>query len=125
MTMNTIEDNRIFLRIFFILLVISLFTAIPEILFASSSSGSGGGSNTDAITTVVCNVVKQLTGPIGQAVSTIAVIFIGIGLFMGKISWGLALGIAIGMAMLFGAENIVGWVSGDTTFKCTTGNVIH
>lgn len=89
---------------------------IPELSYAAAPADN-------AIAQVVCNVVNQLTGPIGQAVSTVAVIFIGIGLFMGKISWGLALGIAIGMAMLFGAENIVGWIGGGTV-ACTTGSVV-
>ena len=107
------------------MLIFSLIPCLfPDLLLASTTSIGGGTRDTgNAIATVVCNVVLQITGPIGQAVSTVAVIFIGIGLFMGKISWGLALGIAIGMAMLFGAENIVGWISG-SAFRCMSGAVI-
>lgn len=96
----------------FMLCILAGYLA-PTFLHAAAAAGD------NAIANVVCNVVKQLTGPIGQAISTVAVIFIGIGLFMGKISWGLALGIAIGMAMLFGAENVVGWISGNTGLTCT------
>ena len=100
-----------------------MFAAIVACLIPHFLYATGSPPSTNAISQVVCNVVSQLTGGIGQAISTVAVIFIGIGLFMGKISWGLALGIAIGMAMLFGAENIVGWIGGDTV-TCVKGNVI-
>ena len=111
------RNTQLFFWLLFCILCIYL---IPEALYATSTTTTAAPN---AIFTVVCNVVAQLTGPIGQAVSTIAVIFIGIGLFMGKISWGLALGIAIGMALLFGAENIVGWIGGDTAFACVGGTV--
>ncbi len=105
-------------------MVTSISCFFPELLFARTETIGGGTKDTaNAIAIVVCNIVLEITGPIGQAVSTVAVIFIGIGLFMGKISWGLALGIAVGMAMLFGAESIVGWISG-TGFRCIAGTVI-
>ncbi|MBQ4874732.1 MAG: TrbC/VirB2 family protein [Rickettsiaceae bacterium H1] len=112
----TNDTEKFFNRwLFIVTAVVGYF--IPYILHATTTP------TPNPIATVVCNVVTQLTGPIGQAVSTVAVIFIGIGLFMGKISWGLALGIAIGMALLFGAESIVGWIGGNT-ITCTGGQVI-
>ena len=105
-----------------IILLIFFFTnIIPSLLLANASdipiSGVDNTHRSNYIAWVICNVVKEITGPIGQAVSTVAVIFIGIGLFMGKVSWGLALGITTGMGMLFGAENVVGWISGEN-FAC-------
>ncbi|MBQ4875159.1 MAG: TrbC/VirB2 family protein [Rickettsiaceae bacterium H1] len=102
------HNNQQIYRLIFILFL-SLY--YPNLLLA-------GVRSDNSIAVVVCNVVTQLTGPIGQSVSTVAVIFIGIGLFLGKISWGLALGIAVGMGMLFGAENIVVWISGSDQFTC-------
>ena len=113
-------NHSLWQKYFLFFIFNALLFLVPDLLLATRSTTS----NNNAIVTVICNVVKQLTGPIGQAVSTVAVIFIGIGLFMGKISWGLALGIAIGMAMLFGAENIVTWISGSkTAFVCKGGTV--
>ena len=116
--------NTIFIHLEFILtmLMITLFNVIPETLLAFTTNNtyipnSTSGNHSNYIAWVICNIIKELTGPIGQAVSTVAVIFIGVGLFMGKISWGLALGIAVGMGMLFGAENVVGWISGQD-FAC-------
>ncbi len=110
------------LELFLSILMSIPFYLIPESIAASTTNNiniphSMSGNNSNYIAWVICNIVKELTGPIGQALSTVAVIFIGVGLFMGKISWGLALGIAVGMGMLFGAENVVGWISGER-FAC-------
>ena len=70
--------------------------------------------NDDAISKVLCNVVKQLNGPIGKGIATIAIIVLGIGLFLGKLSWGLAVATAIGIGMIFGAAQIVVWISAGT-----------
>jgi type IV secretory pathway VirB2 component (pilin) len=66
---------------------------------------------TNAIETVLCNVIQSLTGPIGRMVGTIAVVALAIGLFLGKLSWGLAVATGIGVAMLLGAAQVVTWLS--------------
>jgi len=65
----------------------------------------------NAIETTLCNVVNSLTGGIGRSVATIAIIALAVGLFLGKLSWGLALATALGIAMVFGAPTVVGWLS--------------
>ncbi|MBQ4874731.1 MAG: TrbC/VirB2 family protein [Rickettsiaceae bacterium H1] len=116
------EFYPVFSKVFYTLLFISTFLLIPDLLFAGKTPTTTPGSD-NAIRKVICNIVVQLTGPIGQGISTIAIIFIGIGLFMGKISWGLALGITIGIAMLFGAQTIVEWVSGGKITACTSQKI--
>ena len=78
------------------------------------------GQTDDAITDVLCNVVGQLKGPIGKAIATIAIIVLGIGLFMGKLSWPLALATAIGIGIIFGADGIVGWLYPDAAGACAS-----
>ncbi len=119
-TQNTRYKSTINYCLLFIFTI--SYYLFPELLFATTETTKIGGDNSNAIAIVICNVVKQLTGSIGQALSTVAVIFIGIGLFMGKISWGLALGIAVGIAMLFGAESVVTWISG-AKFACQEGTL--
>src|SRR5690606_26255974 len=55
----------------------------------------GGGNNVTPIVTsltnTLCRVTDALTGPIGTGIASIAVIFLGFALFLGKVSWGLAL----------------------------------
>ncbi|MBQ4875098.1 MAG: TrbC/VirB2 family protein [Rickettsiaceae bacterium H1] len=111
---NSIFHYQFFNRIFYSLLIISISILLPDIMFATGSVTTPSAQQQGDIAETICRVIQQLTGPIGQAISTVAVIFIGIGLFMGKISWGLALGIAAGMGMLFGAQNVVQWVSGQS-----------
>lgn len=60
----------------------------------------------------LCNAKNQLTGPAGKAIAMIAVIAIGLGALFGKISWGLAIMVGTGVAVIFGADTIVTWFGG-------------
>lgn len=76
-----------------------------------------------AITNVLCNVVDLLQGTAGQAIATIAIIILGIGLFIGKLSWPVALGTAVGVGIIFGAADLVDWLSdGGATEACSTSS---
>ncbi len=99
------------------LLVMTIFLLIPEALFAASNI------STNAIAQVICNVVVQVTGPIGQGVATVAVVFVSVGFFMGKTSIGILLATGVGIGMLFGAETIVSMVAGSSIDSCTTNSV--
>ncbi|AIL64868.1 Type IV secretory pathway, VirB2 components (pilins) [Rickettsiales bacterium Ac37b] len=103
---NTL-DNRIYFRICLLFLAVLLIAVVPIEVMAQN--------NDDAISRVLCNIVKQLNGPIGKGISTIAIIVLGIGLFLGKLSWGLAVATAIGIGMIFGAAQIVAWISNGVT----------
>ena len=65
-------------------------------------------TDSNAISIVFCNVVHELTGATGRAIATVAVIAVGVGALLGKISWGMALIVALGVAIIFGASAIVG-----------------
>jgi type IV secretion system protein VirB2 len=56
---------------------------------------------------VFCNVVMIMTGTTGKALATVAIIAVGVGALLGKISWGMALIVALGVALVFGAASIV------------------
>lgn len=70
----------------------------------SASSGGGGGT----IGNMLCNVANWFKGPIGRGIATLAIIVIGVGALMGKVSWGMAIIVGIGIAVIFGAPTIVG-----------------
>ena len=70
----------------------------------ASASGSGGGN---PIGSMLCGVVSWFTGPIGSGIATLAIIVIGVGALMGKVSWGMAIIVGIGVAVIFGAPAIV------------------
>ena len=64
-----------------------------------------------AIATAMCAIINAMTGVIGKSIATIGLIALAIGLFMGKLSWGLALATGFGIAMIFGAGTIIGWLT--------------
>ncbi len=60
-----------------------------------------------------CTVVEWFTGNTGKGLATIAITIIGIGALLGKVSWGMALIVGVGVAIVFGAANIVSAMSPD------------
>lgn len=88
------------------------FGMIPDSAFASGN----------ALEQVFCNVVTLLTGTTGKAVATVAIIAVGVGALLGKISWGMALIVAVGVALVFGAGTIVSAL-GATSQDCGQNGV--
>ncbi len=74
-------------------------------------------ADTSGLTTSLCKIVTMLTGTVGQAIAMIALCALGIGIFLGKLSWPLALATAVGITFIFSSANIVTWLSGSTA-KC-------
>jgi type IV secretory pathway VirB2 component (pilin) len=56
---------------------------------------------------IMCSVTKIALGKTGSAFAILAVIMAGVGALMGKISWGIGLSIAVGVACLFGFLSIL------------------
>jgi len=79
-------------------------------------------NNPTAITTVLCNVVTTLQGPVGKGIATIALVVLGIGLFIGKLSWPVALATAVGIGIIFGAPQLVTWLAPQATAQACVGS---
>ena len=86
---------------------------LPELSFASATT-----STDDGISTVLCKIVTKLTGPIGKAIGVTALATLGIGIFMGKLQWQLALSTALGITFIFSAGKIINWLSDSGTNSC-------
>lgn len=56
---------------------------------------------------VFCTTVGWMSGNLGVGIETIALLILGILALMGKISWQMAIIDAIGVAVLFGAAQLV------------------
>lgn len=80
---------------------------MPDFAFAS-----------DTIADVLCTVVGWFTGSVGKGIATLAIIIIGVGALMGKVSWGMAIIVGVGVAVIFGAGEIVEDLGGSGS--CTT-----
>jgi len=63
----------------------------------------------------ICNALRVVTGTAGKTFAAFAIIAVGIGFFSGKVSWGLMIGVAAGIAAMFGAPSIVAAISGQGT----------
>ncbi len=68
--------------------------------------------------TVLCTVTGWFTGNTGQGLATIAITVIGIGALLGKVSWGMAIIVGIGVAVIFGASEIVTQLGADGANGC-------
>lgn len=71
---------------------------LPDLAFAAPG---------DTIGNILCKVVDWFSGPVGKGIATLAIIIIGVGALMGKVSWGMAIIVGIGVAVIFGAPAIV------------------
>ena len=93
---------------------------LPDLAFAGAPTTQPSSSSAppNAIETVFCNLVAILTGTTGKAVATVAIIAVGIGALLGKISWGMALIVAVGVALIFGAATLVEALGGSAN-SCT------
>lgn len=67
------------------------------------------------ITSTICEVVNWFIGPVGTAIATLAIIIIGVGALMGKVSWGMAIIVGLGVAVIFGAPQIASLLGADAS----------
>ncbi len=80
------------------------FFSLLTILFLTDNSFA---ATYTVIESTLCKLLDMLTGTIGKGVAAFAIMFVGISLFMGKVSWGLAISTALGIGAIFGAAGIV------------------
>jgi type IV secretion system protein VirB2 len=84
-----------------LLVMLTVFVAmLPDLALAADPSDTPMGN-------VLCTVKNWFTGNTGKGLATIAITVIGIGALLGKVSWGMAIIVGIGVAIVFGAAGIV------------------
>lgn len=96
---------------------LALFAAYAAMLLPMDAMAQIVQSTTapTGISDVLCNVVGWFNGPVGAGIATLAIIVIGIGALMGKVSWGMAIIVGIGVGVIFGAETIVAALGAEST----------
>lgn len=70
------------------------------------------------ITNILCNVTNVITGGVGRTIAILIVVSLAIALFLGKVTWGMAIAVAVGMGVLFGAKDLVKAISGTSSDVC-------
>ena len=97
----------------------SNFGLVSEALAQGGTADVSANISSNSLTRVMCNALKIVTGSAGKTFATFAIIATGIGFFTGKVSWGLMIGVAAGIATMFGGASIVAAISGeDTKMMC-------
>ena len=93
----------------------SNFGLVSEALAQENVSDVSSSISSNSLTRVMCNALRIVTGSAGKTFATFAIIATGIGFFTGKVSWGLMIGVAAGIATMFGGPSIVAAISGQST----------
>lgn len=91
------KDLATMWQISLLVMLSAIVVMLPDMAFAADT----------VVGTMMCNVVTWFTGNTGQGLATIAIIVIGIGALMGKVSWGMAIIVGLGISIIFGAGALV------------------
>ncbi|MBT4922025.1 MAG: TrbC/VirB2 family protein [Rickettsiales bacterium] len=75
---------------------------ITDPALATDNVGTGGD-----LEQILCNTLAIVQGGVGKSIAAFAIIFIGVSLFLGKVSWGVAIATVLGIGAIFGATSIV------------------
>lgn len=100
-------------QISLLVMLSTVIVMMPDFAHAATNTPMGN---------VLCTVVQWFTGNTGKGLATIAVTIIGIGALLGKVSWGMAIIVGIGVAIVFGAATLVNTMGagGGSTGACAT-----
>ncbi len=95
--------------------IIAFFTIMLTLSAPVFTASADDKSNQPTqISNIICGAVNQLTGTIGRSIAILIIISLAISLFLGKVSWGMAIAVAVGMGILFGAKDVVNLLAGGT-----------
>ena len=105
--------------------LVLLFSAICIIITsadAAFAAAAPAAADNDVVGQTLCRLVANLSGGIARGIATIAIFSVGVGLFLGKLNWGIAAATAAGVGIIFAAPKLVAFLSGDSAnATCDTG----
>ncbi len=102
----------------FLLGLFALFLTTNAAFAANNTAITSGGGSGGDMQIVLCNVLAFVTGGIGKTIASFIIIGVGLGFFTGKVSWGVLIGVTLGISAMFGAPAIVKAVTGGSTSFC-------
>jgi type IV secretory pathway VirB2 component (pilin) len=106
--------------------LVLLFAAICVILTsaeAAFAAAAPAAEDNDVVGQTLCRLVANLSGGIARGIATIAIFSVGVGLFLGKLNWGIAAATAAGVGIIFSAPRLVAFLSGDAdNATCDVGD---
>jgi len=98
--------------------------AVSAVMVFAMMPMEASAAAANAFEVVLCNVVAFFTGTIGKAIATLALIIVGLGALMGKVSWGMALIVGVGVALVFGAAGIIDSLGAAGAASCSNTGVV-
>lgn len=102
-------DKNFMWRLLFALCAVAIIISASDSAFA----GPNAADPNDVVGATLCRLVQNLSGGIARGIATIAIFSVGVGLFLGKLNWGIAAATAAGVGIIFAAPRLVGFLSGD------------
>lgn len=96
-----------------------MLTAVIVMVPDMVRAGTVAATNTP-IGNTLCIVSSWFLGNTGKGLATIAITIIGIGALLGKVSWGMAMIVGIGVAVVFGAAGIIDAIEPNAQDGCLT-----
>ncbi len=107
MLTNCQLNRDFYWRLLTLMCVTCMVFIVAESAFATAVAASN-----DIVGQAMCRVTTTLSGGIAKSIATIAIFVVGIGLFMGKFNWSVALMTAAGVAVIFGAKSFINLITG-------------
>jgi len=109
-------------RLFLLFAAVAVIMASSDAAFAADPASTAAADN-DVVGQTLCRLVANLSGGIARGIATIAIFSVGVGLFLGKLNWGIAAATAAGVGIIFSAPKLVAFLSGDAdNANCETGD---
>ncbi len=99
-------------QISFLVMLSAIVVMLPDLAFAQAPVATE-----TVIGNMMCTVVGWFLGNTGKGLATIAIIVIGIGALMGKVSWGMAIIVGLGISIIFGASALVNSLAGGSSIE--------
>lgn len=113
-------DRNFVWRLFFAIIAMFLVINSVDIAMAAEATTTSANSN-DAVGQALCRIMTALSGGVARAIAAAAIFVVGVSLFLGKVSWVIALPTTIGIVLVFGAGKIVAFISGNNAdSECPT-----
>jgi len=84
----------------------------------ATSANAMGSTASDIIGNRLCILVDNLTGNTAKAIGVLAMILVSFGVMTGKVNTWTAMSTVIGIFVLFGAANLIVYISGTSVTGC-------
>lgn len=110
--LNIEVNSDLIWRVFLMITSVFAILMMSDVVLAGGTTSTDPANN-DVVGETLCRLVANLSGGIARGIATIAIFAVGVGLFLGKLNWGIAAATAAGVGIIFSAPRLVAFLSGD------------